>query len=452
MHFSLRRRPTLRAARLGATVTLIALTLTSLTNAARPQSNSLPVALRDAGLRLGERIPARPDSGVVHYSAPPRSLKPSARVTAGLPAPAPPAAATAAPAPPAPAAPRPPTRQVLGFAPYWTLDTWREWRLQDLSAIAFFAVTVDGDGNTVADESWPSWQGQELTDMVDTAHRAGVKVLVTVKCFDDDQLNSILTDADNLRRAERTATDLARMRNLDGVVVDFEGLNDHPGMRQGMSEYVAGLRAGLNAWKPGTQVVVATYTSSAKYGDGLFDIRAMTPSVDAFFVMAYDMQGDNTPGHASSTAPLQAGQFNDTDTVSQYLSVTSPDKVILGVPYYGYKWSVNSPDRNAEVSGDPEPTTYSQMLSDFACAQSLGWHDGGSMPWATWYSPAAGDPCGANLGTWRELYFDSATTIGQKYDLVNRSNLRGTGMWALGFDSGHAELWDTLESHVTAAH
>lgn len=436
---------------MGATVALIALTVTSLTTVSRTQSNSRPVALQEAGLRLGVRVPARPETGVVHYSAPAQSATPRARVTAGPPAPAP--APTAAPPAPAAAAapPRPPTRQVLGFAPYWTLDTWPEWRLQDLSTIAFFAVTLDGNGNTVADEAWPSWQGQELTDMVDTAHRAGVKVLVTVKCFDDGDLDSILTDADNLRRAEQTATDLARMRNLDGVVVDFEGLNDHPGMRLGMTEYVAGLRAHLDAWKPGTQVVAATYSSSAKYSDGLFDIQAMTPSVDAFFVMAYDMQGDNTPGHASSTAPLQDGQFNDTDTVNQYLTLTSPDKVIMGVPYYGYKWSVNSPDPNAAVTSDPEPTTYSEMMTDFACAQSLGWHDGGTMPWATWYSPASGDPCGANLGTWRELYFDSSTTIGQKYDLVNQRNLRGAGMWALGFDSGHAELWDTLESHITAA-
>src|SRR5258708_38616806 len=92
------------------------------------------------------------------------------------------------------------------------------------------------------------------------------------------------------------------------------------------------------------------------------------------------------------------------------------------------------------------------MLHDFTCAQGLHRHDGDATPWATWYSPAAGDPCGGDLNSWREIYFDTATTIGAKYDLVNRANLRGTGMWALGFDSGYRDLWNKLQRRITARH
>jgi spore germination protein YaaH len=182
----------------------------------------------------------------------------------------------------------------------------------------------------------------------------------------------------------------------------------------------------------------------------MYDIRALSASVDAFFVMAYDMATANDPNHAVPNAPLSGGQYNDTDVLAQYLQQTTPDKLILGVPYYGDKWSVDSPAPNANVVEGPEPATYSDMLDGFACSQSLSVHPDGATPYATWYSPASGDPCGANLGTWRELYFETAATLGAKYDLVNHSNLRGTGMWALGFDTGHNELWDALQSHVTA--
>jgi spore germination protein len=343
---------------------------------------------------------------------------------------------------------------VLGFAPAWTLDTWREWRMQDLSAIAYFGVAIDGNGNVVADEAWPTWQGEQLTDMVNAAHANHVRVYVTVKCFDEGQVNSMITDWDHMATAVRTATDLMRMRGLDGVVVDFEGHADpqYPDLQKGMNTFASVLHGSVKAYRPDAEVVMATYSGSASYNGGIFNIGALSPSVDAFFVMAYDMQFDNTPGHASATAPLQGGQFNDSDSVAQYLSQTSADKVILGVPYYGYKWSVNSPDPNAASSSDPEPATYAQMLDDFSCAQSLQRHDGGAQPWATWYSPPAGDPCGSDIGSWREIYYDTAATIGAKYDLVNRANLLGTGMWALGFDSGHGELWDVLHSHITARH
>lgn len=360
------------------------------------------------------------------------------------------AARAAAPAPP----PGPPSRQVLGFAPTWTLDTWHEWRMQDLSAIAYFAVTVDENGNTVTDDLWPTWQSQDLTDMVNAAHAAHVRVLVTIRCFDEDQINSIVSDPTHFATAVQTAADLMRMRGLDGVVIDFEGSSDpdYPNITQGFTQYVSAVRARIRSYNPNAELVVATYAGAADGQGGLYDIHSLSPSVDAFFVMAYDMAGDNTPGVASANAPLQIGRYNDSVVVQQYLSQTTADKVILGVPYYGYKWSVTSPGPNAAVASDPEPSTYSQMLNDFACAQSLSVHSGDSMPWAAWYSPPDGDPCGADMGTWREIYYDTAASIGAKYDLVNQANLLGTGMWALGFDTGHNELWDMLHAKVTARH
>src|SRR4029450_2682896 len=42
--------------------------------------------------------------------------------------------------------------------------------------------------------------------------------------------------------------------------------------------------------------------------------------------------------------------------------------------------------------------------------------------------------------SWRELYYDDAASLKLRYDLVNRTSLRGAGIWALGFDGGHGEL------------
>jgi spore germination protein len=259
----------------------------------------------------------------------------------------------------------------------------------------------------------------------------------------------MLGDQTHFHTAVQTATDLMRMRNLDGVVIDFEGSD--PALGPGFVQYAGQVRAAIHAVKPDAQLVVASYAGAATGDGGMFDIGALAQNSDALFVMAYDMAGANDGGHATANAPLSGGRFNDTAVIQQYAAAGAPpEKLILGVPYYGDKWSVSSPDPNAAISDGPAPSTYSQMLTDFACAQSLTIHGGDATPWATWYSPAEGDPCGANLGAWRELYFETAATLGAKYDLVNRANLLGTGMWALGFDSGHGELWDALQSHVTA--
>ena len=341
------------------------------------------------------------------------------------------------------------TRTTRGFAPFWTLDHWREWHLQDLSAIAYFAVTIDQNGNTVTDEGWPAWQSQQLSDMVNAAHAAGVKVYVTVINFSDDEMGYMLSDQGRFHTAVKTATDLMRMRNLDGVVIDFEGSD--PGLAPGFVQYVGQVRASVHRANPNGQVIVATYAGAAA-GGGMYWIGPLAQNSDAIFVMAYDVASSNDAGHATSNAPVAGGAYNDTTIVQQYEHAgAGADKLILGVPYYGYKWSVTSPDPHAPIVDGPMPLTYSQMLDDFRCEQSLSIHDDLASPWATWYSPAENDPCGADLGSWRESYFETPESLGTKYDLVNQANLLGTGIWALGFDSGHDELWRTLHSHITAA-
>jgi hypothetical protein len=42
--------------------------------------------------------------------------------------------------------------------------------------------------------------------------------------------------------------------------------------------------------------------------------------------------------------------------------------------------------------------------------------------------------------SWRQLYYDDATSLKAKYDLVNGYGLRGAGIWALGYDDGRTEL------------
>ena len=43
--------------------------------------------------------------------------------------------------------------------------------------------------------------------------------------------------------------------------------------------------------------------------------------------------------------------------------------------------------------------------------------------------------------SWRQVYYDDAASMKLRYALVNDYNLRGAGMWALGYDGGHPELY-----------
>ena len=346
-------------------------------------------------------------------------------------------------------------REVFGFATYWNLSKYAEWDMSVLSTIAYFGLTVNPDGSFVTtDGGWTGWNSANLTNLVSTAHASGVKVVLVIKDFSDDSINMVISN--NRQTLINNIISAIQTKNLDGVNIDFEAVESplFPNLQVALSTLAADVSQQVHAKWPQAEVSMDTYAGSASWDGGVFKIGDLAPWLDAFFIMAYDSVFENMPGQAGPNAPMTHWTYNDTVDVAQYLTKAPASKIILGVPYYGYRWStVGGTPRASTVSGIKVMAEgYSAAMDDLACAHPAfyqSWDDWGQSPWASWWSPATGDPCGDNLGMPQELYYDDATSLGIKYDLVNQNNLRGTGIWALGYDTGRTELWGALHTHFS---
>jgi Glycosyl hydrolases family 18 len=342
------------------------------------------------------------------------------------------------------------SREVFGFAPYWALSGSAKWNYSLLSTLAYFGLTLNADGSfNTSDPGWNGWNSQALVDMVNRAHQAGDRVVLVIKAFDEGTINQIVTSPTVTQTAINNTLAAMASKNLDGVNVDFEGSASpsYPNIQGGLTNFVGQLTTQLHQHWPAAMASVDTYSGAASWDGGFFNIAGLAAVTDALFVMAYDMAFGNTPGRASANAPLTGATYNDTTAVAQYLAKAPASKIILGVPYYGYKWSTTSNQPNATTTGGATADTYANIPGDLSCALNLTnqWDVNAGSPWASWWSPAANDPCGANHNSWRELYYDDARSLGLKYDLVNANNLRGAGVWALGYDGASADLWNEIE-------
>jgi hypothetical protein len=234
------------------------------------------------------------------------------------------------------------------------------------------------------------------------------------------------------------------------VNIDFEGYttSTYPGIQAGLTTFTTEMSAQVHQRWPKALVTIDTYAGSASWDFGLMRIDALAPVVDAMFIMAYDMSFGNMKGHAGPNAPMNGWTYNVTKSIAQYLTKAPASKIILGVPWYGYRFKTSSAGAYAKTSG-ASADVYSQNLTDLACGKSLvkHWDSTSQSPWASWYSPASGDPCGKNLGSWQELYYDDVKSLGVKYSLVNSSGIRGMGIWALGYDGGRPEVWSELNTY-----
>jgi spore germination protein YaaH len=169
---------------------------------------------------------------------------------------------------------------------------------------------------------------------------------------------------------------------------------------------------------------------------GGWDLPGLAASCDGIFIMGYAFWG-SWSSTSGPNAPLTGGTYNITNTVlTQYGTVTqnNPEKLILGVPYYGHHWTTTSSGARSSVISFQGSTRFFDDEPD-SQVYGLLWEGQSQTPWYRWKQGS----------TWHQVWFDNATSLGLKYDLAIDNNLQGVGMWALGYDGARPELWDLLE-------
>ena len=169
---------------------------------------------------------------------------------------------------------------------------------------------------------------------------------------------------------------------------------------------------------------------------GFYDVAALAPAIDAFFVMAYDM---NDPTQPSPTAPLLGGNgYTDLKALQEFTAVVPPQKIILGVPFYGYDWPTTDGSSTAQATGGETP------LSDAVIAASghpTYWDPATQTAWTSYL-----------VGTqWHETYFDDPTSLALKAELAGLFHIAGVGIWALGMEGNDPAMIAALLGNAPAA-
>ncbi len=345
-------------------------------------------------------------------------------------------------------------REVFGFLPYWEVSdasTTLDWSV--LSTVAYFSVGADKNGNLLkqnADGSittgWGGWTSSRMTSIINAAHQHGTRVVLTISVFawtsgqaaTQAALLGSATASSNL--AKQVAAAVAE-RGADGVNLDFEPITS--GYADQFNAFVHTMRTELDAIAPGYQL---TFDTTGYIGNYPIEAATSSGGADAIFIMGYDYRTSSTP-HVGSISPLTGPAYDLTDTVAAYAARVSSSKLILGVPYYGRAWSTNTSALHAaNISGSEYGTSVTAVYgtaADLAAQYGRLYDTGEQAPWTEYQKTTCTTTYGCQTA-WRQLYYDDASSLKLRYDLVNRDGLRGAGIWALGYDGTRPELYQAL--------
>jgi spore germination protein YaaH len=359
-------------------------------------------------------------------------------------------------------------REVFGFVNAGNLGSptvgYASWNFNLLTTVAYFGLQVNsGDGSLVqGDTGWNVEHSATMGGLVSSAHAVGARVIISLNLhdFSTSPTNQVCQGliAANAQTTISQAVAQEAASGVDGLNVDYEGTNttcaNGGTSRAELVSFVQGLRA---AMPPGSYLAVDTYSGSAEDNLEFFNVPALAAAADSLFVMAYDMDYSNyhyPPNNCASfcfnpVSPLVGYRFNDTLAMAQYTALVPASKVILGLPYYGRKGCVQSlnfahqlPTRFDAPYFVAPTYLYSVATPTDTGVASFSAHrdpSDGQSEWDTWYS--------SDFTCNREQYWDDVQSLGAKYDLVNRDNLRGVGLFTLDYGGSAPELWNSLSAH-----
>ncbi len=319
------------------------------------------------------------------------------------------------------------TRENFAFAPYWTLPQSSTFGITGLSTLAYFSIDVNPNGTL--DESgsgWNGFQSQDLTNLISRAHAAGARVVLTVTDFDQGSLDALTSSPSAPGTLSSALIPLLDAKSLDGVNFDFEG--DGSADQAGLTNLISSVAAALRGADPHWQITMDTYASSAGDSGGFYDIPALAPAVDAFFVMDYEL---NLQGAPTAASPLTSGQFSSLTTLQQYRSAVPASKVILGVPFFGIDWPTDNGTMAAGAAGGANDIPDSQ-----AAANGPEYWD--PVTDTAWTSYQIGNQ-------WHESYYEGLNGLFDVAQLAAHYGARGVGIWALGMENDDAQMIAALD-------
>lgn len=350
-------------------------------------------------------------------------------------------------------------KQVIGFLPYWEMKNAASIHLDTITQIDYFSLTANGNGDFVTqnghtvDPGWSTWNSQPVNDLIAQSQIEGDTFIPTVSMLDNKEIIQFLNNNDAQARLIQHIKDIISAKHLNGVTIDVEYTGDPGSMyKDAFTLFMQNLSTSLHAQNQHV-IINITLPPLAARAPGLFDLSKLVPLASNFIGMSYDYYG-STADIAGPVAPMSgfaSGKFffDIETTYTDFLKMIPKEKVIMGIPYYGWDWAVKRADILQSATLPPtDPNNYAAIVS---YARSLGDpHYDPTQTNCEWDVDAEEELCWyTEHGIGHQAWFENDRSLQVKYTYARMQNLSGIAIWALGYEGDYQYPWDLLQNNFS---
>ncbi|HEX2866507.1 MAG TPA: glycoside hydrolase family 18 protein [Ignavibacteriales bacterium] len=267
-------------------------------------------------------------------------------------------------------------------------------------------------------------------EMVETAHRNNVKVLISLGGWDTvaaKNFRTLSADQQSRKKFVSELTQFCRTNGYDGADIDWE----YPEMRDAQN-YVALIRDLRKSFKASGIPLITAALPSQDFRQG-YDIQKLKKLLDWFSIMTYDFAGawENNAYHNSPLYPSVSQQGSIDNSMQYYISKGVPrSKLMIGMAFYGYR--MNTPDIYQKLSDKVVPAV------SYLAADSMK----KSNEWTYNWDKTSMSPFLQNKAKTQVVTYDDPASVKLKCQYVKKNGLGGAIIWELHKD------YDGLKSHL----
>ena len=272
-----------------------------------------------------------------------------------------------------------------------------------------YGFTVEGELlSPVPSDAW----------MLETAEEFGRNSILTLTPlgpdgrFSNNLIHGMLENEEGKERLMEELLAEMRRSSFSGVDVDFEYILAED--RDLFTGFLAELTRRMNAEGYRVSVALAPKTSADQPGllyEGK-DYRGLGEAANEVLLMTYEWGYKYGP-------PMAVAPLNKVRQVVEYaLTEIPPEKILLGVPNYGYDWILPF------VRGESQAVTIGHVE-----AVQIAINNGVPIQ----YDEMAQSPffLYEREGVMHEVWFEDVRSLKRKYDLIREFGLRGMGVWQI---------------------
>lgn len=329
--------------------------------------------------------------------------------------------------------------EVVGFLPYWLLGTAQSDYSPYITTLAYFGLTLSPDGSiqqySLPGEAEPGWYALtsgKANPFLQAAKEKNLTLSLVVFSGSAEDITTLISSPSaHAANVLAGVTPIMREYGFTDLNIDIEKVS--PSGDEERNNYVAFIshvKAGLERELLGTLTIDAS--PSDLIHKRLINLPAVSAYVDRIVLMTYDYHylGSQVSGPVAPAGGAGIISEFDVETgVQKAVEHIPRDKILLGIPTYGYEWeSLQESTRSATI-----PTTglviSTRRLENFmqTCATCSAQADTiGKEAYVVYLDQMT--------GTYHHLFYPDEFSTEEKVRLSELYDLGGIAVWALGYE------------------